>query len=211
MIVFNKVCKDRIKNFTLYIKAGELVCINEEDKEILKTLFKLLNGQAEPDKGVIRYLDKGVYSRRPPRNFIGFVHKENLLLPERTLEENLAYIMQVRDLEMRNHQVMIRRILEIVDLQHCSHKKAGELLKHQLVRANIAQGILNYPPVLVLEDPCSELDELNAQGIIRLIKRLNQFSMTIILLNSSRKILLGKDARQIRMKEIYPERKDYYG
>ena len=45
MIVFNNVCKDRIKNFTLFVKAGELVCINEEDKGILNTLFKLLNGQ----------------------------------------------------------------------------------------------------------------------------------------------------------------------
>lgn len=211
MIVFNKVCKDRIKNFTLYIKAGELVCINEEDKEILKTLFKLLNGQEKPDKGVIRYLDKGVYSRTPPRNLLGFVHKENLLLPDRTLEENLAYIMQVRDLEMRNHQIMIRRILDIVDLLHCSQKKAGELLKHQLVRANIAQGILNYPPVLVLEDPFHGLDELNTQGVIHLIRRLNQFSMTIILLNSCRKLSMRKDVRQVRLKEVFPERKDYYG
>lgn len=211
MIIFNKVSKDKLKNFSLYIKAGELLCINEEDQDVLKTIFELLRGREKPEQGVIRYQDKGVYSSKAPGNFLGFVYRENLLLPDRSLEENLAYIMQVRDLEMRNHHVMVRCILDIVDLQHCSNKKPGDLLEHQIVRANIAQAILSYPPVLVLEDPFSKLDEVNGRGIINLIKRLNKFSMTIVLLNSSGKLLLGKGVRQVKVKEVFLERKDYYG
>ena len=36
-------------------------------------------------------------------------------------------------------------------------------MEHQIVRANIAQAILSYPPVLVLEDPFSKLDEVNGR------------------------------------------------
>lgn len=212
MIILNNISKGKIRNLTLYIKSGEMVCINDEKSSNVNTLFKLLSGQEKPDEGVIRYLDKGVYSTKAPKNLLGFVYKNNILLPDRTLKENLQYIMQIRELDMHNHQIMIRRILDIVDLKHCIHKKPGDLLKHQIIRANIAQGILNYPPVLVLEDPCLDLDEVNTQGIIHLIKRLNKFSMTIILLSSSRKLLRGKDLRLIKMNNIFTEKKkDYYG
>lgn len=210
MIIINNLNKDNIKDFSMYIKSGEIVCINDKDSSKIKKIYKLLRGDEDPDKGVIRYLDKGSYTTKLPINLCGFVFKKNILLADRTLEENLEYIIKIKEIDMKDHINRIRRILDIVDLKLLSGYKPAELLKPQLLRANIAQAILNYPPVLVLEDPLLELDEVNSQGIIRLLKRLNKFSMTIILCTSSQKLILGKEARVVKLTNNFSEKKKGY-
>lgn len=138
---------------------------------------------------------------------IACVFKNNILLTDRTLEENLEYIMRIKELDMKDCLTRIHRILDIVDLKQYADKRPFELLKHQIIRANIAQAIISYPPILVLEDIFSGLDEVNTQGIINLLKRLNRFSMTIVLLNSSSKIILGKEVRKINLISTHTEKK----
>lgn len=208
MIIFNSVTKNGIKDFSLYISSGEMVCINDKDSKTISLLFNLISGEEMPDSGAIRFLSKGSYSTKIPENTVAFVFKKNILLANRSLEENLKYIMRVKELDMRDCSVRIRRILDIVDLKYCSSKKPADLLKHQLIRANIAQAIINYPPILVLEDILLGLDEVNSQGIIHLLKRLNKFSMTIVLLSSSSKIVVGKEVRKIKLLDMYSEKKE---
>ncbi|MFP4661968.1 MAG: ATP-binding cassette domain-containing protein [Halanaerobiales bacterium] len=211
MIIFNNVSKDNVEKLSLYIDAGEMVCINDNDREKLRTVFKLLNGTEKVEDGIIRYFDKGSYSNIPAKNLMGFVFNEDILIPERTIKENIKYIMRIKELDMSCLEIRLKRIAEIVDIKNEINKKPGELLTHQLMRANIAQAIINYPPVLVLEDPLIGLDEINSQGIIHLLKRLNKFSMTIVLLNSKKDLVLGNEVRIVSMNDTQSDRrKDYY-
>ncbi|MEJ6950261.1 ATP-binding cassette domain-containing protein [Natronospora cellulosivora (SeqCode)] len=199
MIILNNVSIGNIKDLSFYVSSGELLCINDQDQEKINHLFKVMSGERKPEQGVIKYLDKGVYKRDIDRKSLGFVFKENILLKDRTLFENLEYIMQIKDIDMFSYKSRIRRILEIVDLKESYNKKPEQLLKHQLKRVNIAQAILNYPPALILEDPTKGLDELNSLGIIRLLKRLNRFSMTVVLLSTDNNLLIGKDIRRLKI------------
>lgn len=210
MIIFNKVTKNNIKELSLYINSGEMVCIYDDDSKKTKTLFELLNGIEQVEKGTIRYLDRGSYCIKPPNDLIGFVFNEDILLPERTIRENLKYIMRIKGLDMSCCDIRIRRILEIVDLKRCYNQTPENLLPHQVVRANIAQAILNYPPVIILEDPLVNLDQVNSQGIIHLLKRLSKFSMTVVLLTNKRDLILGKEVKVMKINSTFSEKKKGY-
>ncbi|MFW6016396.1 MAG: ATP-binding cassette domain-containing protein [bacterium] len=210
MIILNNISKGNIKDLSFYVSSGEMVCIIEKNQKKLKLLFNLMNGTEKVDKGAINYIDNDRYTRNMDRNQVGYVFNENIMLNERTLFENLEYIMQIKEIDMFSFRSRIRRILEIVDLKSLSTKRPKELLKHQLKRLNIAQAILNYPPVLILEDPTKDLDQVNSQGILKLLKRLNKFSMTVILLSSDKDLILGKDVRVLRIDSNYNEKKKGY-
>lgn len=210
MIIFNKVSKKNINKFSLYISSGEMVCIYDNNSKKTNCLFNLLNGTEQVETGTIRYLDRGSYCINPTNDLIGFVFNEDVLLPERTIKENLKYIMRIKGLDMSCCDARIRRILDIVDLKRYYKQKTKELLPHQVVRANIAQAILNYPPIIILENPLANLDQVNSQGIIRLLKRLNKFSMTVVLLSNNSDLILGKEVRFLKINNSFSEKKKGY-
>ena len=207
MIVLNKVSKGDIKELSLYISTGEMVCIYDHERSKLRTLFNLLNRTEQVDQGTIRFLDQGSYRTDPCNDLIGFVFNEDILIPGRNIIENLKYIMKIKNLDMSCWETRLRRILEIVDLKNNYIQKTDQLMAHQVVRANIAQAILNYPPIIILEDPLSNLDQVNSQGIIHLLKRLNKFSMTVVLLSSDQHLILGKEVRVLKISNNFSEKK----
>lgn len=205
MLILNQVSNGIIKNLSFYIGYGEYVYLFSKDNQVITELFKLLRGTIKPESGVINWINnKGKPGH--PKSDIGVVFKENILLPDRNLKENLQYIMEIKNLDMTCADTRIKRILEVVDLFYCRQKKPVDLLPHQLVRANIAQAILNYPSVLILEEPTRKLDQVNTQAIIHLLRELNKLSMTIILL-SSKNLPTGKGIRTINLKENIDSRK----
>ncbi len=209
MLILNQVSNGIIKNLSFYIGYGEYVYLFSRNKMVVTELFKLLKGTIKPDKGVINWVN---HKNKPghPQSDIGLVFKENILLPERNLQENLRYVMEIKGLDMTCSQIRIKRILEVVDLFYCRNIKPGELLPHQLLRANIALAILNYPSVLILEEPTHQLDQVNTQAIIHLLRDLNKLSMTIIIL-SSKNLLNNKGIRIINLKEnVNPEKRGFY-
>jgi len=207
LLLFNQVCKDELINLTFTINNGEFVYIYEQDIHKLQLLRDLMQGVTEPESGLIKRLNDKHISRDT-----GVVFRENILLPERTLRENFRFIMEVKGIKTVSFKMRLKKIIGIVGLKGLEELRTGQLLIHQLVRANIAQALLGYPSILILEDPTVSLDEVNSQGILRLLKNINRFSITIILLTSKRKPVHGDKIRIIKLEESTPtgEKKGFY-
>jgi len=207
LLLFSQVCKDELINLTFTINNGEFVYIYEQDIHKLQLLRDLMQGVTEPESGLIKRLNE----RYIPRD-IGVVFRENILLPERTLRENFRFIMEVKGIKTVSFKMRLRKIVDIVGLKGLEELRPGQLLTHQLIRANIAQALFGYPSILILEDPIVSLDEVNSQGIFRLLKNINRFSITIVLLTSRRKPVHGDKIRMIKLEESDPkgEKKGFY-
>ncbi|ACL70386.1 ATP-binding cassette domain-containing protein [Halothermothrix orenii] len=193
MIIFNQVFKKvkdtQIENLSFNINHGDFVLIKANNDRILKLLRDLLTGKVAPDKGMIRWFNSSYYSTSVKRENLGVVYKDNILLPRRTLLENLRYIMTVKGVSPKFVKPRIKKLLQIVDIYDKSNLTPDELLDHQLVRANVAQALVNYPSMLLLEDPTRDLDEVNAKGITHLMEDINRLSTTIIWLTSDNIIM----------------------
>jgi cell division transport system ATP-binding protein len=182
-IEFNSSCK--LKNIEFNIKRNEFVFIYNENSLILKILRELLSSERKPDSGIIRWWNEYI----PAKGGLGIVYLKNILLLERTLEDNLNFIMEVKGIPSLYHKVQIERIINIVDLKYMLNTKINKFLPYQLIRANIAQALLNFPGIIILEDPMLNIDELNSRGIIHLLEEINKQGITIIYLSSEKSIL----------------------
>lgn len=211
MIFFNQVNCGEINNLSFNIKRGEFAYIYVRNKEDISSLFKLIQGIKKPESGSIRWYNNYSYNNHFIKSDYGIVYRENLLLKYRTIKESIRYIIEINQLSNIFFENRIKKIIKLVGLDKELNMYPGDLLKHQLMRANLAQAIINYPTVLVVEDITCELDELNAQGILSLLKKLNKIPLTIIFLSSDRRLVLGKGIRSIKTDLVAGEkRKDFY-
>ncbi|QTL97005.1 ATP-binding cassette domain-containing protein [Iocasia frigidifontis] len=196
MLIFNQVSKNGICDLSFYIRSGEFAYIYYQESRDIETLFNLIMGNARPDDGVIRWLNNDSLIKPFPIEK-RVVYQENILLPDRTVIENMRYIMQIRGFSSKYINNRARRVLNILELDKLFDKKPGELMKHQLIRANIAQAILDFPTVVIVENPTIMLDDVNAQGIIHLLKGINSLSLTIIFLSSDQRLIPGDGVKVI--------------
>jgi len=205
VLIVQQVNKGIIKDLNFHINYGELAYLHSKNTRVIDELLKLLVGITAPESGIISWL----HSREKPGCpdcDIGIVFKENILIPDRTLLENLYYVMGIKMLDMNYSQTRLKRILNVVDLLYCRKKRLQELLPHQQVRANIAQAILNYPSTIILNEPTYQLDQVNTQAIFSLLRELNKLSMTIILL-STKSLFGNKEIRFININQCLDSRK----
>lgn len=118
-------------------------------------------------------------------NKLGIVYRDNILLKDRNLKENLKFILNIKNPPVFSRYRRINKILNIVDLDYCTELNPEELNSHQLIRANLAQALLSIPDILILEDPFYKLDELNHRSLVKALKNIvNKLSITILLLTT---------------------------
>lgn len=130
-VVFNQ--------FSLDIKEGEILCILGESGGGKTTLLKAL-------AGLIDYDGK---AENVPEN-IGYIFQEPRLLPNLTIEQNLAYAGG----EMQAIEEVLRKT-ELFDMRH---KRPKELSGGEKQRVSIARAFLSNAPLLLLDEPFSSLD-----------------------------------------------------
>ncbi len=201
LILFNKVYKNRLENITFSIKRNEFVFIYT-DEEALSVLRELISGVKQPDSGIIKLLNKDDSALKIFENEVGIVFKDNILLPERTVAENLKFVMEIKKQPLVYFQHRSKRILDLVNIKSYHNSKPKELLPHQLKRANIAQALLTYPSILILEDPTYSLDEVNSRAIFHLSEEINQLGTTIVFLTTDKDIISqNKEKRVVYLKQ----------
>lgn len=203
MIIFNQVYKREkeieLKDLTFSINRGEFVFIFNDRREILELLFKLISGEVRPDNGIIRWLKNFSYNSEANKREMGIVYNDNIFLPTRTIRENMNFIMEVRGGSQKYYESRVKKVLNIVGLFKKADCYPGELLPHQIVRANIAQALLNYPSIIILDDPTKNLDEVNSQAIFHLVEKINKLSTTVVFLSSDKDIIIRNRKRLINL------------
>lgn len=207
MILFSHVYKEVngdivLRDINFNIKKDEFAFIYNENENVLVALRKLLCNKEKPDRGFVRLFNKVKNNIELYNYRIGIVYKENILLNNRNLKENLKFVLTVKGLSYNYYRNRIKRVLKIVDLETESLKLPSSLLPHQLKRANIAQALLAYPSLIILENPTYNLDEVNSRGIYNLLKEINNMGITIVLLTSDDSLIPGsKNRRVVNLKE----------
>ena len=202
MIIFNQVEKYKngariLNKISFQINQNEFVIFYSNDDNVLSALRKLLSTESNPDNGLIKVSNKYDHKKDFFDNKIGIVYQQNILLNDRKLTENCKFILNVKNIARDYFQKRIDRVLELVDLEFAKNLTPKELLPHQLVRANIAQALLNYPSLLIIEKPTLNLDEVNSKGIIHLLETINNYGITVVLLSNNKKLVNGNNTGRV--------------
>ena len=117
------------------------------------------------------------------RRKMGVVFQDFQLLMDRTVEENLSFVLKAtgwKDEESISKK--IRQVLEAVGMERKAHKMPHQLSGGEQQRIAIARSLLNDPQVIIADEPTGNLDNETADGIMKLLTGINREKGTAIVM-----------------------------
>ncbi len=123
------------------------------------------------------------------RRKIGVVFQDFQLLTDRTVEDNLSFVLRATGWKDADAiQERIKEVLEDVGMGGKAHKRPHQLSGGEQQRIAIARALLNRPAIIIADEPTGNLDLETADGIMRLLRSINQEGTAIIMVTHNRAI-----------------------
>ncbi len=128
------------------------------------------------------------------RRRIGGVYQDYKLLHNKTVYENVAYIMAVEGKDNEEIAVGVPKVLEAIGLLEKANNFPNELSGGEQQRLAIARALVNHPDIIIADEPTGNLDPYNTYEVISIFEKINRAGKTVILSTHDREIInkLGK-------------------
>ena len=114
------------------------------------------------------------------RRKIGYLPQRAPLYPEMNVWEYLEFTSQVRGLDAGNFRSRLKRVVEVCGLAQVLGKDIGTLSHGYRQRVGLGQALMHDPPILILDEPTSDLDPNEKAEVIRYIQEIGK-DRTILL------------------------------
>lgn len=183
-----------LDHLNLNIKPGEFVSIVGQSGSGKSTMIKTLIAEERLDSGQVVIGDWNI-TRIPKgeipilRRQIGVIFQDFKLLPKKTLQENVAFGLQVCGATPKKIQQIVPQVLKIVGLEGKMKRYPNEVSGGEQQRAAIARALVHRPKILLADEPTGNLDSINADEIIELLLKINKFGTTVVLVTHNREIV----------------------
>jgi cell division transport system ATP-binding protein len=127
------------------------------------------------------------------RRSLGVVFQDFQLLMDRTVEENLDFVLRSTDWKDKaERKARISEVLSEVGLTSKAHKMPHQLSGGEQQRVAIARALLNKPEVILADEPTGNLDNETTAGIMDLLRSINRERETAMVIVTHNTALLGK-------------------
>ena len=148
-----------IKKLNLDVARGEFLTLLGPSGSGKTTCLMMLAGFESLTHGEI-VLDGRPLSNVPPyKRDIGVVFQNYALFPHMTVNENLAFPLQVRRLEREEIRRRVRRALEMVQLGDFGRRRPAQLSGGQQQRVAVARALVFEPKLVLMDEPLGALDK----------------------------------------------------
>ncbi|MCQ2339609.1 MAG: ATP-binding cassette domain-containing protein [Paludibacteraceae bacterium] len=191
-----------LKHVNLRIKQGDFVYllgkVGTGKSSLIKTFYAELpiySGQAT----FLGYDLPSIRRRQVPylRRKIGVVFQDFQLLSDRSVEDNLLFVLRATGWEdKRMMRLQAKEVLEQVGMGDKGYKMPYHLSGGEQQRVVIARALLNTPDVILADEPTGNLDQETGEEIMRLLHSISQAGMTVIM-----------STHNPRWPELFPGRK----
>ena len=178
-----------VADVSLSVSRGEIFCIMGLSGSGKSTLVRHFNRLLEPTAGqiMVEGVDVMALGQRELQTFrnqkIGMVFQNFALMPHRSVLDNVAMPLEIRNVAKNERMRQAAAILDIVELGAWGSKFAHELSGGMQQRVGLARALAANPDVLLMDEPFSALDPLIRRQLqdefIRLSKILKKTTIFI--------------------------------
>jgi iron(III) transport system ATP-binding protein len=151
------------------------------------TTLRSIAGLEKPTAGEIEVAGRAVYSSSrgifvaPNKRNFGMVFQSYAIWPHMDVFQNVAFPLEVRKLGRREIENKVLRVLTAVQLDHLVDRDATKLSGGQQQRLALARALVMEPPLLLLDEPLSNLDAKLRDAMRTELKRLQrEFNLTTV-------------------------------
>ncbi|KAB8042594.1 ABC transporter ATP-binding protein [Janthinobacterium aquaticum] len=153
-----------LKGVSMHLKKGEVVALLGPSGSGKTTLLRAVAGLESPKAGTIEIGARNVFDGA--KNFempaeqrnLGLVFQSYALWPHKTVFDNVAYGLKLRKMGSSDIAARIKEVLSQLGLGHLGERYPHQLSGGQQQRVAIARALVYNPPVILLDEPLSNLD-----------------------------------------------------
>ncbi len=196
-----------LKDIKLDVNHGEFIYIigktGSGKSSFMKTLYadlKLQEGQGtfvDYDLAKLRQKDIPFLRRK-----IGIVFQDFKLLPDRTITDNLLFVLKATGWKDRKDMLeKIHEVLDKVGVKNSSNKMPHQLSGGEQQRVAVARALLNDPEVILADEPTGNLDPQTSVEVMQLLREINQNGKTIIMATHDYALLMKFPSKTLKVED----------
>jgi len=153
-----------LKGVSMQLAQGEVVSLLGPSGSGKTTLLRAVAGLEVPRQGVIRIEDRVVFDGSAKvelpaeKRNLGLVFQSYALWPHKTVFDNVAYGLKLRNVSGSHIRERVETALKNLGLDHLADRFPHQLSGGQQQRVAIARALVYNPPVILMDEPLSNLD-----------------------------------------------------
>jgi putative ABC transport system ATP-binding protein len=197
-----------LKKVTLSIESGVFLAIAGPSGSGKTTLLNLIGCIDRATEGTITINGHDVTSRTPDQladlraRSIGFIFQTFNLLPVLSAAENVEYpLLQLKTLTKAARAERVKHYLNVVGIAKFAHHRPNQLSGGQRQRVAIARALAIHPKIILADEPTANLDHKTGEGILRLMKKINQSTKTTFIFSTHDQKVINMADRLIRIED----------
>lgn len=148
-----------VSDLSLAVEQGEFVSLLGPSGCGKTTTLQMIAGFADVTRGTITLDGRDITHAKPNTRGLGIVFQSYALFPHLTVTDNVAFGLKMRNVERAERQARVREALALVKLDKHADRFPRELSGGQRQRVALARALVIRPPVLLLDEPLSNLDK----------------------------------------------------
>jgi ABC-type lipoprotein export system ATPase subunit len=194
-----------VDEVSLTVGKGEFLALLGSSGSGKSTLLGLMAGLDRPTSGAIRLEERNLAElhaddlARYRRETVGMVFQSFNLLPRMTLEENVELPLRLAEVDRHDREARVGEALARVGLGPRRRHRPSELSGGEQQRGALARALVNRPAILFADEPTGNLDSVNGEQILRLLREIqDSLGMTIVMVTHER-ALAEKFANRIAL------------
>lgn len=173
-------------DLNLEVKQGDFLFVTGPSGSGKSTLLKLLYGEELPTQGEVIVDECNVAKMKGDRlsllrRRIGIVFQDYKLIPQRTVAENVTFVLQAQGYTRKEVQRRLEPTLKLVGLLSKADCFPDQLSGGEQQRVSIARAIVATPPLILADEPTGNLDPDNSWQVMEILQKLNSFGATVIV------------------------------
>lgn len=172
-----------LEHIDLTARDGEFLAVVGPSGCGKSTLLKLVSGLLAPTAGEVRVNGAAVGGASAQ---VGVVFQGALLMPWRSVLDNILLQVEVRGLRKADYLEPARRLIELVGLKEFVHRKPYELSGGMQQRVGLCRALVHDPQILLMDEPFGALDAMTRETMNEELQRIwMERRKTVLLITHS--------------------------
>lgn len=168
-----------VQNISMHINAGTIFGLLGPNGAGKSSLLRMITGITMPDSGEILLNNKRIVLEEDAAQ-IGYMPEERGMYKKMKVREHAIYLAQLKGMNKQSAQTEVDRWFDKLDMHSWSNKKVQDLSKGMSQKLQFVITVVHKPSLLILDEPFSGLDPVNAEVIKQEIFNLSTAGQTVI-------------------------------
>jgi cell division transport system ATP-binding protein len=196
-----------LADVNLEVKQGEFIYVIGKTGSGKSSLLKTLYADLELKEGAGHIVDFDLATLKEDdipflRRKIGIVFQDFKLLPDRTVKENMLFVLKATgwtdSIEMLSK---IDDVLDKVGMKDFANKMPHQLSGGEQQRVAIARALLNDPELILADEPTGNLDPQTSAEVLEVLRKINTNGKTVLMSTHDYALLVKYPSKTLKCED----------